>query len=93
MIELEKLKVSKVLSSLPLIFERNIGQHDEEVQFILNKNECTTFFTDTELVLAFRSNEKIEEVKAVDSNSIVNSTLNNCAFILLFIMFIFKIPI
>ena len=77
MIELEKLKVSKVLSSLPLIFERNIGQHDEEVQFILNKNECTTFFTDTELVLAFRSNEKIEEVKAVDSNSIVNSTLNN----------------
>ena len=75
--ELEKLKVSKILSSLPLIFERNIGQHHEEVQFILNKKECTTFFTDTELVLAFRSNEKNEEVKEVDSNSIVNSTLNN----------------
>ena len=61
MIELEELKVSKVLNSLPLIFERNIGQHDEKVQFVLNKKECTTFFTDTELVLAFRSNEKIEK--------------------------------
>ena len=77
MIELEKLKVSKVLSRLPLIFERNIGQHHEEVQFVLNKNECTTFFTDTELVLAFRSNEKIGELENIDSSSIVNSALNN----------------
>lgn len=75
MIELEKLKVSKVLNSLPLIFERNIGQHDEKVQFILNKKECTTFFTDTELVLAFRSNEEIE--KEIDSKLIVNSLINN----------------
>ncbi len=77
MIELEELKVSKVLNSLPLIFERNIGQHDEKVQFVLNKKECTTFFTDTELVLAFRSNEKIEKEKEIDSKLIVNSLINN----------------
>lgn len=44
MIELAKLKVSNVLSSLPLMFERNMGQHDERVQFILNHKQCTTFF-------------------------------------------------
>ena len=43
MIELEKLKVSKVLSRLPLIFERNIGQHHEEVQFVLNKMNVQHF--------------------------------------------------
>ncbi len=77
MIELEKLNVSNVLSSLPLMFERNMGQHDERVQFILNHNQCTTFFTDTELVLAFRSNEEINKFKEIDCNSIVNTTLNS----------------
>lgn len=77
MIELEKVKVSNVLSSLPLIFERNIGQHDEKVQFMLNKKEYTAFFTDTELVLALRNNEKIKEEKEIDSNSIVNPSINN----------------
>lgn len=77
MIELAKLKVSNVLSSLPLMFERNMGQHDERVQFILNHKQCTTFFTDTELVLAFRSNEEINGLKEVDCNSIVNTTLNS----------------
>lgn len=76
MIYLEELKLSKVLNSLPLIFERNIGQHDKEVQFILNKKECTAFFTDKELVLSFNSNLK-EEVEDLDNNLIVNSTLNS----------------
>ena len=36
MVYLEELKLPKVLNSLPLIFERNIGQHDKDVKFILN---------------------------------------------------------
>lgn len=76
MVYLEELKLPKVLNSLPLIFERNIGQHDKDVQFILNKKECTTFFTDKELVLAFNSNLK-EEVEDLDNNLTVKSTLNS----------------
>ena len=34
---MNNIKISNVLNSLPLIFEKNIGQHDEKVQFALNK--------------------------------------------------------
>ena len=36
---MNNIKISNVLNSLPLIFEKNIGQHDEKVQFALNKKE------------------------------------------------------
>ena len=58
-----------------MIFERNIGQYDNKVQFVLNKKECTTFFTDKEIVLAFRSNEKIQELKELDSSNLYNTSL------------------
>ena len=48
---MNNIKISNVLNSLPLIFEKNIGQHDEKVQFALNKKECTTFFNDNEIIL------------------------------------------
>ena len=65
---MSNVKIANVLNNLPLIFERNIGQYDNKVQFVLNKKECTTFFTDKEIVLAFRSNEKIQELKELDSS-------------------------
>lgn len=74
---MQELKVSNILSNLPLMFERNIGQHDEKVQFILHQNECTTFFTDTELVLSIKSNEEIQQVDELDNKAVLNMPLNN----------------
>lgn len=72
---MSNVKIANVLNNLPLIFERNIGQYDNKVQFVLNKKECTTFFTDKEIVLAFRSNEKIQELKELDSSNLYNTSL------------------
>lgn len=72
---MSNVKIANVLNNLPLIFERNIGQYDNKVQFVSNKKECTTFFTDREIVLAFRSNEKIQELKELDSSSLYNTSL------------------
>ena len=47
---MNNIKISNALNSLPLIFEKNIGQHDEKIQFALNKKECTTFFNDNEII-------------------------------------------
>ena len=69
---MNNIKISNVLNSLPLIFEKNIGQHDEKVQFALNKKECTTFFNDNEIILSFRSNEKIQELKELENSLILN---------------------
>lgn len=69
---MNNIKISNVLNSLPLIFEKNIGQHDEKIQFALNKKECTTFFNDNEIILSFRSNEKIQELKELENSLILN---------------------
>ena len=69
---MNNVKISNVLNGLPLIFEKNIGQHDEKVQFVLNKKECTTFFNDNEIILSFRSNEKIQELEELENSLVLN---------------------
>lgn len=73
---MEKPNITNILSDLPLMFERNIGQHNRKVQFILSQKECTTFFTDTELVLGFKRDESICKLKDLDVTSILNKDIN-----------------
>ena len=69
---MNNIKISNVLNSLPLIFEKILGNMMKKVQFALNKKECTTFFNDNEIILSFRSNEKIQELKELENSLILN---------------------
>ena len=73
---MEKPNITNILSDLPLMFERNIGQHNRKVQFVLSQKQCTTFFTDTELVLGFRRSESFCKLKDLDVTSILNKDIN-----------------
>lgn len=73
---MEKLNEANILSNLPLMFEKNIGQHNEKVQFMLNQKGYTTFFADKEVVLAFRSNKSIQELKKINNHILIDRKLN-----------------
>ena len=56
---------SKISTTIPFMFEENIGQHDNESKFVLRNNKGTVFFLDSEIVFALM--KTIEEEKQEQS--------------------------
>ncbi|MGL5379768.1 SBBP repeat-containing protein, partial [Clostridium sp.] len=61
---------SNILSNIPFIFEKNIGQYDKNVRFVLKNGINTTFFTQEEIVIALT---KIKEEHTNDQNDRLNN--------------------
>jgi hypothetical protein len=80
----EKMKLSRAYGNLPLSFEPNKGQADDEVKFVSRGKGYTLYLEASEAVLALRSVDqksdkpstglKVVRMKLVDSNA--NPTVN-----------------
>jgi hypothetical protein len=64
----EKQKASEEYGRLPINFESNVGQTDEQVKFLARGHGYSLFLTDAEAVLALRKSGKI---RAQDKSAVV----------------------
>ncbi|MGL5346768.1 MAG: SBBP repeat-containing protein [Peptostreptococcaceae bacterium] len=62
---------SNILSNIPFTFEKNIGQYDKNVKFVLKNGTNTTFFTQEEIVIVFA---KVKEENTNNQNDRLNNT-------------------
>lgn len=56
------------LKEIPMFFEKNIGQHDNKVKFILKQNKCTTYFTEDAVTIALMNGKEDNKVKILSIN-------------------------
>lgn len=76
-----KSNALKALNLLPFMFEKNIGQHDEAIKFMLNQSKSNTYFTqsDTVLVLNKSTDKESQEVNILRIN--LDDSNKNCEIV------------
>ena len=62
-----------IMKNVPIFFEKNIGQYDKDVKFILRQNNIVTYFIKDEIVLSLNNdNSKILKIILEKSNKETN---------------------
>lgn len=54
-----------ILSNMPSIFEKNIGQCNDNIKFLGKQNNCTTYFKENEIVIFLFNNEEKRNVRSL----------------------------